>query len=101
VRELHFFKRSEYANPTTTQHLSHEDLSPQNNNCGNLKACISAASSLMSTVTSLMNMDASELVFYLHTTVLAVLQKFNRQQQCIRLMAGITRAILYRITEEM
>jgi len=53
VRELHYFKRSEYANPLTQHHFQ-EDLSPQNN-CGNLKILQGAASSLSSTVTSLMN----------------------------------------------
>ena len=64
VRELHYFKRSEYADPLTQHHFQ-EDLSPHNNNCGKLKSCIGAVSSLSSTVTSLMNMDASELVFCL------------------------------------
>jgi len=58
-------KRSEYANPLTQHHFQ-EDMSPQNK-CGNLKSRIGAGScgSLSSTVTSLMNMDAAELVFCL------------------------------------
>jgi hypothetical protein len=84
-----------HATPSTQHHFQ-EDLSPQHNNCGNLKSRVTAASCTTCTVT-----PVSLYFGYLHTTVLCALWKLNRQQKLIRTTAGITRAVLYRITEQI